>query len=226
MFGSGEAGAAWVMGAMFWGWYLFCGAVDELIVVQRRLRRKWTVQAKNGVTDWHYSPRDYWRVVGVLAAEEQSWLRVGLTGNALVQGLERGVGAGTFMCASGGLGASGALASAFKGGECGGLTKFNCPGTLDPRGKWWSNCKPSKCLVAWDSCQAVFGAFSWVGIPKFIGDDEGVYWGLRCSCMILFGSGDEASANSVPLQHLPCSRPVPNWPNLEQVSCSWLNFFP
>ena len=43
-------------------------------------------------------------------------------------------GAGTFMCSYGGLGASGALTSAFKGGECGGLTKFTCPGMLDLRG--------------------------------------------------------------------------------------------
>ena len=97
-------------------------------------------------------------------------------------------GAGKFMCACGGLGASGAMVSAFKGGECGWLTKFNCPGMLDLRGNWWFNCKPSKCLVAWDSCQAVFGAFSWVDIPKFIGVDGYVYWGCRCSCMMLFAT--------------------------------------
>ena len=44
--------------------------------------------------------------------------------------------ADTFMCASCGLGASGAFASAFKGGVCGGLTKFYCPGMLDLRGNW------------------------------------------------------------------------------------------
>ena len=38
------------------------------------------------------------------------------------------------LCACGGLGASGASASAIKGGECGGLNKFNCPGMLDLRG--------------------------------------------------------------------------------------------
>ena len=43
-------------------------------------------------------------------------------------------GAGTFMCACCGLRASGALRSVFKDGECGGLTKFNCPGMLDLRG--------------------------------------------------------------------------------------------
>ena len=70
-----------------------------------------------------------------MAAKEQSGMLVGLTGNAVVRGLERGVGeAGTFMCACGGLGASGALASAFKGGERGGLTKFSCLGMLDLRG--------------------------------------------------------------------------------------------
>ena len=36
------------------------------------------------------------------------------------------------------------------------------------------NYKPSECIVGWDSCRAVFGAFGWVGIPKFIGGDEGV----------------------------------------------------
>ena len=43
-------------------------------------------------------------------------------------------GAGTFMCASCGLSASGALTSVFKGCGRGGLTKFNCPGMLDLRG--------------------------------------------------------------------------------------------
>ena len=43
-------------------------------------------------------------------------------------------GAGTFICTFGGLGNSGALASAFKGGEWGGLAKFICPGMLDLRG--------------------------------------------------------------------------------------------
>ena len=95
-------------------------------------------------------------------------------------------GAGTLMCACCGLSASGALTSVFKGGELGGLTRFNCPGMLDLRGNWWSNCKPSKCIVAWENCRAVFGAFSWVGIPKFIGCDGGVYWGCCCSCMMLF----------------------------------------
>ena len=43
-------------------------------------------------------------------------------------------GAGIFMCACCGLSASGALTSVFKGGERGGLTKFNFPGMLDLRG--------------------------------------------------------------------------------------------
>ena len=43
-------------------------------------------------------------------------------------------GAGIFMCACGGLGARGALTIVLKGGECGWLTKFNCPGMLDLRG--------------------------------------------------------------------------------------------
>ena len=42
-------------------------------------------------------------------------------------------GAVTFMCSCCGLSASGVLASVFKGGERGGLTKFNCPGMLDLR---------------------------------------------------------------------------------------------
>ena len=95
-------------------------------------------------------------------------------------------GAGTFMCACCGLSASGALTSVFEGGERGGLTKFNCPGILDLRWNWWYNCKSSKCTVAWDSCRAVFGAFSWVGIPKFTGGEWGVYWGCCCSCVMLF----------------------------------------
>ena len=66
------------------------GVVDEIIEVQKRLRRKWMVQAGNGVTDWHYSRRDYWRVMGVLvAAKEESGMLVGFTGNAVVRGLER-----------------------------------------------------------------------------------------------------------------------------------------
>ena len=56
---------------------------------------------------------------------------VGLTGNAVVRGLKQGMGAGIYLCACGELGAIGALASAFKGGDYGGLTKFNCPGMLD-----------------------------------------------------------------------------------------------
>ena len=84
------------------------------------------VQAENGRTDCHYSPRGCWRVLGVVvAAKEQSGMLVGLTGNEVVRGLKRDWGAGTFMCACGGLGASGALTTAFKCGERGGLTKFN-----------------------------------------------------------------------------------------------------
>ena len=36
--GSGGAGAAWVMGTKFWGWYSFVAAVDELILAQILLR--------------------------------------------------------------------------------------------------------------------------------------------------------------------------------------------
>ena len=150
------------------------------------------------------------------------------------------------------------------------MTKFNRPGMLDLRGKWWCNCKPSKCIVAWDCC---------VVVRRFIWGDGGVYWSCRWSCMILFpkstllvtlvlllgscgswtrrlmlasnwssvlklecdfkswveegrwtiawiGLCHQKSENSVHLQHMPCSRPVRNWPNLEQVSCSWLNLFP
>ena len=39
-------------------------------------------------------------------------------------------GAGTFMCTCCGLNARGALTSVIKGGERGGLTKFNYPGML------------------------------------------------------------------------------------------------
>ena len=93
------------------------------------------VQEENGITNSHYSPRGYWRVVAVLVkAKKESGMLVGLTGNAVVRGLRRGMGAGTFMCACGGLSASGALMNAFKGVERGGLTKFNCPGMLNLRG--------------------------------------------------------------------------------------------
>ena len=57
--------------------------------------------------------------------------KCGGTGFKMVDGR-----AGTFKCAGGGLGGSGSLASAFKGGERGGLTKFNCPGLLHLRRKW------------------------------------------------------------------------------------------
>ena len=73
----------------------------------------------------------------LVAAKEESGMLVRLTGNAVVRGLERGIGgggAGTFMCACCGLGDSGVLTSVFKGGESGGLTKINCPGMLDLRG--------------------------------------------------------------------------------------------
>ena len=69
-----------------------------------------------------------------MAAKEQNGMLVGLTGKAVVRGLERGMEACTFICACVGLDASGAIASAFKGGEPGGLTKFNCPGMLNLRG--------------------------------------------------------------------------------------------
>ena len=71
-----------------------------------------------------------------MAAKEENGMLVGLTGNAVVRCLERGMGggAGTFMCACCELSASGALTSVFRGGERGGLTKFNCPGMLDLRG--------------------------------------------------------------------------------------------
>ena len=58
----------------------------------------------------------------------------GINGKCVGTGFKTGDSdAGTFMCCCAGLGASGALTSAFKGGELGGLTKFNCPGMLDLR---------------------------------------------------------------------------------------------
>ena len=99
------------------------------------------MQSEKRVTDRHYSPRGYWRVVGVLvAAKEQNGMLVVLTGNAVVEGLKRRIVAGTFNCAFGGLAfkciryASGALANAFKSDERGELTNFDCPGMLDLRG--------------------------------------------------------------------------------------------
>ena len=60
---------------------------------------------------------------------------VGINGNCVSTGFITGDGGtGTFMCACGGLVGSGTLTIAFKDGECGGLTKFNCPGMLDLRG--------------------------------------------------------------------------------------------
>ena len=70
----------------------------------------------------------------LVAAKEQSGMLVGITGNAVVRGLKRGMGGQVHLCACGGLGASGALASSFRGSEHGGLTKYNCPGMLDQRG--------------------------------------------------------------------------------------------
>ena len=59
----------------------------------------------------------------------------GITGKCGGTGFKTGNGrAGTFICDCGRLGASGALASAFKSGERGGLFKFNCFGMLDLRG--------------------------------------------------------------------------------------------
>ena len=79
----------------------------------------------------------YWLVVGTLvAAKEPNGMPVGLTRNALIRDLKQAMGAGTFIYACGGLGASGALTSAFKGGEPRGLTKFNCPSMPDLRGNW------------------------------------------------------------------------------------------
>ena len=61
-----------------------------------------------------------------MAAQEESGMLLGLTRNAVVRSLERWMGgAVTFMCSCCGLNASGALTSVNKGGERGGLTKFN-----------------------------------------------------------------------------------------------------
>ena len=79
----------------------FVGAVDELIVAHKSLRRKWIVQAEKAVTDWdwHYSPRCYWRVVGMLvAAKEQNEMRVGLMGNVEERGSKRRVGGQVNLC--------------------------------------------------------------------------------------------------------------------------------
>ena len=48
---------------------------------------------------------------------------------------------GAFVCACGRLKTSGALASAFKDDEPGGLTRFNCPGMHDLPISWLSNCR-------------------------------------------------------------------------------------
>ena len=65
-----------------------------------------------------------------------------------VIGLRTEVGmAGAFMCACGWLKISALLEIAFTGGKKQGLIQFNCPGILNLRGDWLSNCKASKCIV-------------------------------------------------------------------------------
>ena len=72
-----------------------------------------------------------------MEAKEQNVMPGGINRKCGGTGFKTGDGrVGKFMCACGGLGDSGALASAFKGGEPERLTKFNCPGMLDLRGNW------------------------------------------------------------------------------------------
>ena len=54
-----------------------------------------------------------------MVAKEQNGMQLGLIGNTVVRGLKREMGAGTFMRACGGLGAS-------RGGERKGLTTLSC----------------------------------------------------------------------------------------------------
>ena len=76
------------------------------------------------------------------------WNACGINGKCGGAEFKTGDGrSGTYLCAYGGLGDRGALASVLRGGR-GGLTKFNSPGMLDLRRNWRSNCKPSKCNVA------------------------------------------------------------------------------
>ena len=50
MFRSGGAGAAWVKWTKIWDWYLFCGAVDDLIVVQTEEMNCLGGERGNGLT--------------------------------------------------------------------------------------------------------------------------------------------------------------------------------
>ena len=61
------------------------------------------------------------------------------------------------------------------------VSRFNCPGIPDMRS---SNCRLSKCVIAWDSCRVVFEAFTCAGIPNCFGGDGVVYWGCCCSWMM------------------------------------------
>ena len=145
------------------------GFVYNSYVVQKHLwERKWSLYVERVVTFWHCRPRVYlscnWSAGG-------GWLEAkktgGISGSFGFMGLSTGDRTlGAFMHACRWLSASRALLCAFMGCERGGQTGFNSPGSVDLQPSLSSNRRPSKCMVAWDRCRAVFGAIKCDGISE------------------------------------------------------------
>ena len=168
-------------------WYLFCGSGGWINYGTKTFAKEMNCAGGERGNGLPFFAKGLLACIGSVCGCEGSKRNAGINGKCGGTRLKTGdKGACSFMCACGGLGASGALTRASQGGERGVMTKFNCPVMPFLQGNWWSNCKPSKCIVAWDSCLAVFGAFSWVGIIKFICGASGVHWGCCCSCIMLF----------------------------------------
>ena len=149
-FRSRRAGAVWVMGTNFWGWYLFCGGGGCINCGTKTFAEEMNCAGGERGNRLTLFGTGLAACSGNACGREGAKRNAGgIKGKRVGTGFKTGIGrADIFMYVFGGLGAIGALASDFKGGGQGGLTKFNCPGMLDLRGNWWSNSKPSKCIVA------------------------------------------------------------------------------
>ena len=90
------------------------------------------------------------------------------------------------MYACDGLGASGALSSAFKGGEHGGWTVLTVSACSNCKGIGGLNVNHRSALLLGSVVVLCLEAFSRVGVTTFIGGDRGVYGGCCCSCVMLF----------------------------------------
>ena len=143
------------------------GPVDKLRMAQKHLQENYSVRVERAVFDLEFfamrsltfDARAGGSGAGAKKAGEIKWSfgAIGVQGWRWNEFRAEGGTAEAFMCACGWLRISGSLASAYHGGERGRLSRLNCTRKLDLRTNLSSKCRPSKCMVAWDSCRAVFG---------------------------------------------------------------------